>query len=601
MNSVNSKFCCLLFFALFLLFLSLFACTQTSPADPYSAEFVSFSDRNFSFDYPKWGLHEPEGKLVSVASGGAIIEAYANESNAEELFKAMKKGFEENEGIELISINEKALNLTYKGEFQEHIFHNSVKLIRCNEGTYFLNSICVEEVCDDVQTTFNSFFNSVECLGFEEPEKRIISFAENDFSLSHPDWIDLPDKKENELKKLVYGQCLILLTESETDPETVFNSTLNFLSTSNEAEALESDKKNLLLEFTAPINSVDYKIKSKMLYCNDKTYSLTALCVKGTEEEKIDFAFSSLDSMECAKEYSYEIPSPLTEFELISFTQEDYSMLYPSWNPVSNYSIQTVLGVTNNACSLIVNKYESSAEALMNYLNQYIEENDFELISSSKNEFIYSLPFESQSLISSNKLIYCNYNTYVSTLICPEELNEEPEILELNETVFDSIDCAKEYIPSDVFLPEEPETEEPETPEQEPIPEEDPIVKTVIGEQYGLNLRAIVDFINSNEFIVFVLTDFHYANFVIEEIPEGGNINLKITLNEGKITLLEDGLHSDPDVALFIPFNAVMNIIENIESINLGNFLQFAASIRTEPPEAKTQVIKKVFEYFGNN
>ncbi|MBN2127164.1 MAG: hypothetical protein JW703_02095 [Candidatus Diapherotrites archaeon] len=587
---MNCKIIALIFLLLFI-----FACTSAQNENPYFAEFNSFKDENFSFKYPSWGLHEPTSeKLLSISSGGAIIEVLLVEGNAEQLFKAMHDSFKSNKEVELLLADESKLFFTYKGKFQENTFKNSVQLIRCNKGNYSLNAICVEEVCDEVETIFTEFFNSVECTGFEEPEKQLIEFKVKDFSFSHPDWIELPDKKENELKKLIFGECLILLSSNESNPEIIFDSTLNALKTEPELNLIESDKQNYELEFIAPLNSVDYKIKSKLLYCNDKTYNLAVLCLKNAEKNSVDFAFNSLESMHCDKEYIFEEPEK-PKNNLISFLQEDYSMNYPEWNPVSNYSIQTVLGVSNNSCTLIVNKFEATKKDLMNYLDVYIKENKFDLIEKKENEFIYLFEFDKTNLISSNKLIYCNYNTYVSTLVCPEELNQD--FAELKNEVFDSVKCAKEYIPSEVYLPQEQEIPEEPPQNEEPIPFEDSIVKTNIGEQYNLNLRAIVDFINSNEFFVFVLNDFSKANFVIEDTPENETINLRITFENGKIILLEDSSFSNADVSLFIPFNAVMNIIENIENINFGNFLQFASSIRTEPQEAKTIVIQKVLEY----
>ncbi|MBU0635842.1 hypothetical protein KKE06_02340 [Candidatus Micrarchaeota archaeon] len=86
----------------------------------------------------------------------------------------------------------------------------------------------------------------------------------------------------------------------------------------------------------------------------------------------------------------------------------------------------------------------------------------------------------------------------------------------------------------------------------------------------------------------------------MEETPEDTSIGLKITLKNGKIVLLEEGSFGEPDVIVFIPFNSIINIIENIEHINFLNFLSFATSIRTEPAEAKTIVIQKIFEYLKN-
>lgn len=583
-------------FGLVLLALLLSGCTQAPGSQDYNAGFLSYSDQNLSFIYPDWEEHEPgPEKLVSVASGGVIVEASEMEGqNPEQMFNAMKQSFESNQEVELVSADEETLFLSFRGEYQGHVFVNSVKLARCNTGLYSFNTICLEELCPKVQDIFDAFMDSVQCIGFEEPEKRLVGFTQEDFSFTHPDWVDLPDKKENELKKLVFGQCLVLLSELDSNPISVFDSTLNALQLEPEAEIFGSSREELVLEFQAPINSVEYRAKSRMLYCNNKTYSLAALCAKGTEQEMIDFAFASLDSMACAKPYEYSQPKPLEDYSLLSFSQEDYSMAYPDWEPMADYSIQTVLGVNSGGCHLSVNKYESTLDALMAYLQQFAEENNLHILASSEDSLDLALDYNGNSFVQYNKLNYCNYNTYVASLVCLESLKEDVQVL--RQQVFDSMECARAYSPSPVYLP--PAPSEPETPEQ-PEPEEDPIVKTDAGEKYDLDLKAIVGFINGNEFFNFVLSDFETANFVVENAPDNETIDLKLSLKGGKITLLEDGLFQDPDVTLLIPFDSIINIIENIENINFLNFLSFAASIRTEPPETKTKVIQKIFEYLG--
>ncbi|MBU0635567.1 hypothetical protein KKE06_00915, partial [Candidatus Micrarchaeota archaeon] len=470
----------------------LFSGCVENTQDPYSAEFADYREENFSFEYPKWELHEPSPeKLVSVASAGAIIEVAPIEGNQEELFDAMVSSIGSDSSVEMLSIEKEKNYFSFKGRHEENEYRNSVKLVRCNEWVYSLNAICVEQVCENVQGIFEQFFDSIECLGYAEPEKELIEFKESDFLFVHPNWIELPDKKENEIKKIVFGKCLILLSSIDSDPVSLFDSTKNFLEKEPEAILQDSSSEEFSLQFKAPIDSIEYNIKTRFLYCNNKSYQLTGLCAKGTEQEKIDFAFSPLDSMECAREYFFEEPQPIDEYEIVSFSQEDYSIEYPDWEPAGSYSIQTVLGVNRGACSVVVNKYETNKETLKEYLLKSIEENDFELIEEKKDSLVFSQEYEENTIINSNKMVYCNYNTYVASFVCEETINEE--LGELKEEILESAVCAKEYIPSEVYIPQEQET--PETPE----PQEDPIVKTRIGERFGLNLRAIVDFINANE------------------------------------------------------------------------------------------------------
>lgn len=123
---------------------------------------------------------------------------------------------------------------------------------------------------------------------------------------------------------------------------------------------------------------------------------------------------------------------------------------------------------------------------------------------------------------------------------------------------------------------------------------EEKIVQAKVAEEYGVNASALVTIINSNAFVGNILKDYQKINLKIHDAANNKYINLKVSLNNGKITLVEDGLHGNAGIAFVAPLGATLNIISNVNNINIFNFLGFALAVQTEPPEAKQALIQKV-------
>jgi len=70
--------------------------------------------------------------------------------------------------------------------------------------------------------------------------------------------------------------------------------------------------------------------------------------------------------------------------------------------------------------------------------------------------------------------------------------------------------------------------------------------------------------------------------------------NGKITLINGKITLIQDGQFDDADVTLIVPLRDALNIFSNAQNINSATLLSFAINVRTVPASIKNEAIQKV-------
>jgi len=89
------------------------------------------------------------------------------------------------------------------------------------------------------------------------------------------------------------------------------------------------------------------------------------------------------------------------------------------------------------------------------------------------------------------------------------------------------------------------------------------------------------------------LKDFPKGNLIAES--DEGDIEVRIEINSaGEIILVEDGLHSDPDVTLIVPLMDVLNILNNADNITPANLIQFAINVRTVPEEIKNEVFEKI-------
>ena len=281
--------------------------------------------------------------------------------------------------------------------------------------------------------------------------------------------------------------------------------------------------------------------------------------------------------------------------EYTTFAQEDFTIQSPDWNELNDtHGEERIVGLSKGVCSLIVDKHNALPKDIVNWLEQAIDTN-YNLIGSEKEGDIYyityELPYQDFTVTATTKIFYCNYFSYITQVLCVNEMITE-EYESIKDEILDSSYCLQEYeVPTPQVIQEEKEEiieEEPEVVEE--IRES--VVKTDIGEQYGIDAELVVYFINNNQFFKNVLKDFPKGNLIAED---DGNIEVRIEVNSaGEIILVEDGLHSDPDVTLIVPLMDVLNILNNADNITPANLIQFAINVRTVPEEIKNEVFERI-------
>jgi len=252
-----------------------------------------------------------------------------------------------------------------------------------------------------------------------------------------------------------------------------------------------------------------------------------------------------------------------------------------------------VLGVTKGVCSVVVDKHNALPKDIINWLNEAIDD---QIIDSSEhnNEYdlVYQLQYENSTITAMTKVFYCNYQSYLTQVLCVDEHIDDDDAI-IRDTILDSARCAKEY---DIPTPKKIEEKKEIVIEKEPevIEEiEDEIVKTNAGQEFGIDEEMVVYFINSNAFFTKIMKDFPKANLIVED--DDRKLKFKIRVDDqGKITLLDDGEHSDPDVTLIVPLRDALNIFSNAQNINPITLMGFAVNVKTEPVEIKNQVIQKI-------
>jgi hypothetical protein len=295
-----------------------------------------------------------------------------------------------------------------------------------------------------------------------------------------------------------------------------------------------------------------------------------------------------------------DVPPPVEEMQYASHSVDDFEVEIPGWNVLTDEAgDERVIGVTKGVCSIIVNQYSARPGDIDKWIKQNMgNEEGNRLLSSSRDGDIYYFEFEQmfedRVVTSTNKMFYCNYVTYVTTVMCVNDvMTEEYEVI--RDYVLESAECGKEYeIPNLEQERREIEREDPE--EAEEIEEiEDEIVKTNVGAEFGIDEELVVYFINGNDFFKKVLRDFPKANMVIKDDAGGRELKLRVLVDEnGEITLLEDGEYSDADVTLIMPLQDAVNLFSNADNVNPLNLVAFAINVQTVPSSIKDEVIGKV-------
>lgn len=297
---------------------------------------------------------------------------------------------------------------------------------------------------------------------------------------------------------------------------------------------------------------------------------------------------------------SQDVVPEIIETEYASYSSDDFSVDIPDWNLLNDTAgDERILGVTKGVCSVIVNKYTARPQDIDTWIKQNLAkaEGGKNLISSSENGIYYfefQQLYEQYMVTSKNKMFYCNYVTYVTTVMCVNELMTA-EDLERADYILESAKCDKLYeVPN---LQEERKEVEQESPEEAEVIGgiEDEIVKTNVGEEFGIDEEMVVYFINGNDFFKKILKDFHKINMRIEDSANNRTLELRVIVNElGEIVSLEDGIYDDIGVTLVMPLRDALNIFSNAANLNPFNLISFAINVQTIPQEIKNEVIQKV-------
>lgn len=413
-------------------------------------------------------------------------------------------------------------------------------------------------------------------------------FSENGFSVLYPNW---PNNTQGEVELTVSkGYCTVSINSEKIPAKqwyTMFDESIRKQS----GIIIASDQKNLQIKFSSDFQAHSMVSNIRIYECNEKSIAVTITCIEEVKEVMQKLSNKIFPSANCQQK----------EIKFKDYQDDDFYVSYPEWERITDWTDQRLLGITKGVCSIIVDKHNALPNDVFNWLVKSIEDNDnHSLLTSSieDNEYnlVYQFPHGKNTLIATTKVFYCNYQSYITQIICVKEyISKHYE--KIKNSVLESSRCAKEYeIPTVEKIQEEKKIVKEKEPEIiEEI--EDKIVKTNVGQEFGIDEEIVVYFINNNKFLTKVIKDFPKANLLVEDKENNRELKLRALINsDGKITLLEDGEYGNADVTLIIPLRDALNIFSNAENMNPLNLISFAINIRTEPAEIKNQVIQKVLK-----
>lgn len=424
------------------------------------------------------------------------------------------------------------------------------------------------------------------------------TYTADGFSLDYPDWPLTNNSGEDSgtAVSVSRGFCTVMVNTQQIPAQAWYDQLVKALTDAPHILSYNQDDDNLLVKSTSMFQQHKLVSNMKIASCNGNSHLINIACLEEFVgyPEVVDLNNHVFDSVNCEENLdSQETEKKETTYQ--TFTENDFELEHPSFTEIENKSKETLLFNTDGRCTTVLQKHNTLPEDLFNWLTLALEnKDDHDLLAENKvSDTLYILeykaPYNENTLITNSKILYCNYQSYLTSVVCVEELYSE-EYKAIKNKVLDSVTCAEVY-----EIPQPEITEEIKEVEPEVVEEiENEIVLTDAGEEFGLNAEAIVYFINGNPFFTKVMADFSKANLVFED--SGGNLELKIELDNGKITLVDDGSYTDADVTLYVPLRDALNILNNAANINPINLLTFAASVRTYPVEVKNEVIQKVLK-----
>jgi hypothetical protein len=427
--------------------------------------------------------------------------------------------------------------------------------------------------CGNYQLDFDKLLNE---------EINYSQYSKDGFSVLYPQW---PDNTDGDVELTVSkGYCTISINSEKILAKQWYQMMIDSV-TKLAGDIITSDENNLQVKYSFNFKNNTLISENHFFTCQDNSIVVTLTCIEEFNEIMQKLSDKIYPSATCQEK----------ELKFNNYQDDDFSVMYPDWDNSLEMEEQRVLGVTKGVCSIIVDKHNALPKDIFNWITKAIEEkDDHNLLTSSTDEdyFAYQFLHEDNTMTATTKMLYCNYQSYLTQIICVDEYvtNSDKKI---KDSVLESVKCAQEYkIPT----PQKIEKEKEEVKEKEPeiIEEiESEIVKTNVGEEFGIDEEMVVYFVNSNDFFTKILKDFPKANLLIKDSDR--ELKLRVLISgDGKITLLEDGEYNDADITLIVPLRDALNIFNNAENINPLNLIGFAVNVKTEPANIKNQIIQKV-------
>ncbi len=406
-------------------------------------------------------------------------------------------------------------------------------------------------------------------------------FYNDGFSIQYPVW---PASDSDVELSVTRGYCTVSANVEKLTAKQWH--TMMEEAVKDKGEILETDDN--YIRYSMPYQNITMISENRIYDCNNNAIAVTITCIEQAFNKAGELREKVYSSAKCEGQ---DAAQPAQEQGYTTFTEDDFTITYPEWDKLNDNSEHT-LGVSKGVCSIVVDKHNALPEAIYNWYEQSntnIEESSKE---GDKYYITYELPYEDKTVKSKAKIIYCNYQSYITQVLCLSDITQEYE--DIRDETLGSARCTKIYEPPTKEKVEEQKKEIEETNPEEIEEVKNEIVKTDAGDEFGIDGEAVVYFINSNAFFNKVMKDFPKANLVVEDKENNRELDIKATIDEeGKITLLEDGQFEDADVTLTIPLRDALNIFGNAANINPLTLLGFAANVRTEPEEIKDEVIQK--------
>jgi hypothetical protein len=148
------------------------------------------------------------------------------------------------------------------------------------------------------------------------------------------------------------------------------------------------------------------------------------------------------------------------EFSYSSFYNEGFSASYPVWPKTSDDTGSVELSVSRGYCSVTINSERLAAEQWFGMFMDSVQKQNGTIIESDDEEhhIKFSLPYQNLTLVSDNRIYYCNGNAIAITITCIEQAEEK--MRGLHDEVFGSATCEEKEEPAvEEPVPQEPAEE----------------------------------------------------------------------------------------------------------------------------------------------